>query len=292
LRRYLADHHEIEVRVAPDTTTLRRYDPAKKRITFSEVLPPRSRHFQLAHQIALIDHDELLSRLLAADPDLQGDSARTLARLALANYFAGAVLMPYEPFARAARAVRYDIEALGHRFRTSFEQICHRLTTLRRPGLEGIPFHFARVDLAGNLSKRFAGSGIRFARFSGACPLWNVFRAFLTPGRLCIQLSRMPGGETYFDIARTVTAGTGGFHSPPTLYSIGLGCEVRYADELIYADGVDLTNREAAVPIGATCRLCTRTDCAQRAFPSVQQPLVLDLNTRARSFYAPSSSSE
>jgi predicted transcriptional regulator len=89
--------------------------------------------------------------------------------------------MPYEPFLKAVREERYDIEVIGRRFRVGFEQVCHRLTTLRRRGAEGIPFHMIRIDVAGNISKRFSASGIRFARFSGACPRWNIFAAFATP---------------------------------------------------------------------------------------------------------------
>jgi predicted transcriptional regulator len=39
--------------------------------------------------------------------------------VALANYFAGAILMPYEPFLKAVREERYDIEVLGRRFRVA-----------------------------------------------------------------------------------------------------------------------------------------------------------------------------
>ena len=150
-------------------------------LRLSEVLRRGSRHFQLAYQLGLLTQAEALDRH-AADPRLTSHASRALARVTLANYFAGAVLMPYAPFLEAARAVRYDIELLGHRFRSSFEQICHRLTTLRRPGAEGVPFHMVRVDIAGNISKHFSASGLRFARFSGACPRWNVFEAFTTPG--------------------------------------------------------------------------------------------------------------
>ena len=285
LRQYLRREHAIQVDVVARSEVLRRYDPARKRITISEVLPPRSRHFQLAHQIALITQGDLLDSL-SRDAGLT-PPARVLSRVALANYFASAVLMPYEPFLHAARAERFDIEVLGHRFRTSFEQVCHRLTTLRRPGQEGIPFHGIRVDIAGNISKRISASGIRFARFSGACPRWNVFRAFLTPGRIRLQLSQMPDGTTYFGLARTVRSDSGGFHTPSTLYAVGLGCHVRYAKDLVYADGVDLTNTQATVPIGVACRLCERTDCAQRAFPPVQQPVGINENTRGLSFYTP-----
>ena len=146
----------------------------------------------------------------------------------------------YTPFIEAAENLRYDIELLGHRFRNSFEQVCHRLTTLRRPGAEGVPFHLIRVDIAGNISKRFSGSGIRFARFAGACPRWNVFSAFLTPGTIQTQVSEMPDGSRFFCISSTLKKSSVGYspHRPPL--AIGLGCRVEQAKKLVYADGVDL----------------------------------------------------
>ena len=87
-------------------------------------------------------------------------------------------MMPYDRFLEAANEDRYDIDILRNRFGVSFEQVCHRLTTLRRPGAEGVPFHFIRVDIAGNISKRFSASGIHIARFGAACPRWNVYAAF------------------------------------------------------------------------------------------------------------------
>ena len=168
-------------RVSEAPGLLRRFDPERRTLSLSELLPQRSRTFQLAHQLALLDHSDLLDRL-TTHPLLRTPASRALARVALGNYFASAVLMPYEPFIRAARAERYDIDILARRFQASFEQVCHRLTTLRRPGLEGVPFHFLRLDIAGNISKSFSASGIRFARFSGACPRWNAHAAFLTEG--------------------------------------------------------------------------------------------------------------
>jgi predicted transcriptional regulator/transcriptional regulator with XRE-family HTH domain len=287
LVEYLARVHRVRVDVVPSDlarTMVRRYDPAARRLLLSEVLPPRSRSFQLAHQIALLGFRPVLDRALAQGR-LGGADSEVLARVALANYFAGAVLMPYEAFLSAARSVRYDIELLGHRFRTSYEQVCHRLTTLQRPGAAGVPFHMIRVDIAGNISKRFSASGIRFARYSGSCPRWNVHTAFLSPGFIRTQLSQMPDGTSYFCMARTVRKEGGGFRVPQSRLAIGLGCEVRYARELVYADGVELGNLDAAVPIGVTCRLCERLDCRQRAFPPLQQGLSVDENIRGLSFY-------
>jgi predicted transcriptional regulator len=144
-----------------------------------------------------------------------------------------------------------------------------------------------RIDIAGNISKQFSASGLRFARFSGACPRWNVFSAFLTPGLIRTQVSQMPDGATYFWIARTVRKDGGGYHAPRNVYALALGCELTHAKKLVYADGVDLESREAVVPVGLSCRVCDRLDCEQRAFPPLQHPLTVNENVRGVSFYAP-----
>lgn len=289
LVRWAEKHLELQVQIArwgSERGVLRRLDPDRKTLMLSELLPTRSRTFQLAHQIALVAQARLLDRL-ADDPRLTSDEARSLARVALANYFAGAVLMPYAPFLQAAQEERYDIDVLGRRFRVGFEQVCHRLTTLRRQGAEGVPFHMIRIDVAGNISKRFSASGIRFARFSGACPRWNIFSAFLTPGMIRIQVSRMPDGVMYFCIARTIQKDSGGYHAQHPVQAIGLGCVVEHARQLVYSDGVDIENPDTCIAVGITCRLCERTDCEQRALPSIKVPLRVDENVRGVSLYAP-----
>lgn len=289
LTRYLAEIHGIEVRtvrVADERKAMRRFDPERRLLSLSEVLPPRSRRFQLAHQVGLITCGPLFDKI-ARDESLTTPESRALARVALANYFAAAVLMPYAPFLEAAKAERYDIELLAHRFGASFEQVCHRLTTLRRPGAEGIPFHLLRIDVAGNISKRFSGSGIKIARFSGACPRWNVHAAFLTPGMIRVQMSRMPDGVAYFCIARTLRSDRGGYNVPHAMHAIGMGCEIKYAKNMVYSDGMDVHNEDAIVKVGVTCRLCDHLDCEQRAFPSIRNPLKIEENARGVSFYAP-----
>lgn len=288
LGRWLEREHGVKVVIArsgAERGTLRRYDSSRKVLTLSELLPTRSRTFQLAYQLGVLTHHKLLDAL-ASGAHLTTDTSRALARVALANYFAGAVVMPYGPFLEAAREERYDIDVIGRRFRVGFEQVCHRLTSLRRSGAEGVPFHMTRIDVAGNISKRFSASGIRIARFSGACPRWNIFAAFLTPGMIRIQVSRMPDGAAYFCMARTIQKDSGGYHAQQPVMAIGLGCRVEHARELVYADGVDLDNPGIYVPVGVTCRLCERTDCDQRALPSLKQPLLVDENVRGVSLYA------
>ncbi|MEM6673919.1 MAG: short-chain fatty acyl-CoA regulator family protein [Planctomycetota bacterium] len=287
LIRHLERRHSVRVEVVRPQElpgAVRAYDPSRRLLRISESLPGSSRRFQLANQIALLEHSDEIGQL-AQGPELSSDESLALARVALANYFAGAVMMPYGAFLDEARRLRWDVELLEHRFSAGFEQVCHRVTSLRRSGEEGVPFHFLRIDIAGNISKRFSGSGIGFARYGGACPRWNVHRSFLTPGMITTQVSRMPDGSTFFCIARTVRKAGGGFHVPQSRIAIGLGCDVKHARELVYADGINLEEEAGIVPVGVSCRLCTRLDCRQRAFPPVQHRYTIDENVRGLSFY-------
>jgi hypothetical protein len=200
--------------------------------------------------------------------------------------------MPYRAFHKAAKSLRYDVELLQHRFGVSFEQACHRVTNLQRPGQRGVPFHFLRSDIAGNISKRFSLSGIHIPRHGGACPRWNVHAAFLQPGAINIQISQMPDGATFFCISRTVLNAAGGYGEPRSYQSIGLGCEIGQASKLVYADGIDLDRPKRTIPIGVSCRICPRMDCGQRAFPPVAHALETDINTRGVSAYVTATETE
>ncbi len=237
-------------------------------VRLPEALDPHERCFRLAQEVARRTGGGILEQTLDAG-SWSGPVARDLARDLLARYLGAAVMMPYEPFVEAAEELRYDIELLQRRFGAGFEQVCRRLTTLRRSGSQGVPFHFLRIDIAGNVLDRIAGSGMQVPRFGGVCPRWNVHTAFATPGTIQTQLARMPDGGTYFCLARAVTAWPDGFRAPPSHRAVGLGCSVTYAPRLVYADGWAVERADAAVPVGPGCRLCERTDCRQRAVPSV-----------------------
>ncbi len=289
LARYLEREHGVRVRIRTVEEmqgAVRRFDAGSGELHLSEVLRRGSRNFQLAQQIGLLSASTTLDEL-SRDPLLTAPGSRQLSRIALAGYFAAAVLMPYRAFLQAAERERYDIELLGHRFRVGWEQTCHRLTTLRRPGMEGVSFYMLRVDMAGNISKRFSAAGIHFPRFSGLCPLWNVHAAFVQPGRVRVQMSTMPNGHTVLAVARTVRRDVGSFRVPEVFYSVGVGCDKSDAHRVVYSDSVNLDNPQSAVPIGITCRLCERSDCTARAFPSLREPLRVDENVRGISFFAP-----
>ena len=173
-------------------------------------------------------------------------------------------LLPYEPFLAATLAARYDIDRLCRTFGASFEQVCHRFVTLRRPGAEGIRFGFMRADPAGHMTKRFPLPDLALPRYGNACPLWGVYKAFQTPGVLERQLVEFPNGARYLFLARAVEKSRHAFQTPRRFMSIMLACNVLHADRMVYADGLDLSSGAPALPVGQTCRLCVRRDCASR----------------------------
>lgn len=285
LRSYLFNVFGIEVRLASLPHGIARtHDRLNNRLLLSDILPAESATFLLAHQLGQLAAGAEIDRLV--EELAEGDDAPALGRNVLAAYFAAALVMPYGPFHRACRDYRYDIERLGRRFGASFEQVCHRMTTLQRPGALGIPLHLVRTDIAGNISKRFSLSGIHIPRHSGACPRWNVYSAFLSPERITVQLSQMPDGERYFCIARAFSKGDHRHNAPRRHFSIGLGCSILHAREMIYSDGIDLGNPDGFVPIGVGCRICPRMECGQRAHPPADHRFRLDDAVRPESLYA------
>lgn len=254
----------------------RRYDPQAKVLRLAPDLAPAQQAFQLATQLALQAYSDEIDALIQVVPFTRNEPARRLARVGLANYFAGALLLPYAEFLQAAEALRYDIELLAQRFQVSLETVCHRLSTLQRQGAPGVPFFFVRVDRAGNISKRQSATHFHFSRIGGTCPLWNVYEAFSRPGQILAQLSAMPDGRRYLWVAHAVSHSQAGFGSPRRTFSVGLGCDARHAHRLVYARGLDLQDPAAATPIGMGCKVCERHGCPQRAFPFVGRALAVD----------------
>ncbi len=262
-----------------DISTIRHFDPVTRRLTLSSRAQPETQGFQLLLQLALIKQEALIEATLDL-ARFQSEQARAIAKIGLATFFAGAALMPYGAFQTAAHETRHDLELLAHRFGASIEQVAHRLSTLQRPGAKGIPFFFVRVDQAGTITKRHSATRLQFARFGGACPLWNVHRAFETPGRFLRQLAETPDGVRYISLARDVSKPGGSFGAPTRRFAIALGCEVRHAADLVYADDMDLANPRAFEPIGISCRICERKDCHQRSVPPLERRLSINSDER------------
>ncbi len=278
LRAHLRDAHQIRVTVLPlhaMPDEQRRYDRHNRRLFLSEMLPHSARVFQTAAQVALLTCADDLERLVAEARAPTPDVAQLL-RIALANYFAGALMMPYGRFIDAATAMRYDLDVLAGRFAASVEQVAHRITTLQRSERRGVPFFFLRIDHAGNVLKRISAGGFPFSRFGGICPRWRVFDTFAAPGETLVQHIGLPDGARYLTIARTLESVRTRHPFPGRRVALCIGCDVSHAPSVVYGDALNLVNAQSAVPTGVACRVCEVPNCPTRAAPAMTQPLKLD----------------
>jgi len=260
------------------------YNKNKKELLLSDYVSLETKKLyaaaQIAHEGAINEINEYLLKF-----KFPSDESKKLTKIALLNYCGAAILMPYKLFHSECKKLKYDLELLQNTFATSFEQVAHRVTCLQDPKLPGIPFHMLRVDIAGNISKRFSLSGIDIPRYGGACPRWNVYSAFTRPGIIQAAVSKMTNGEKYVCIARTVEKGIKRFGQSKSILSIGLGCEAKYAKDFVYTENIDVTDKKTEIPIGVSCRTCDRLDCSQRAFPPLHKKFDVDVNSRGVSVY-------
>jgi predicted transcriptional regulator/transcriptional regulator with XRE-family HTH domain len=271
------------------SSVIRRLDPSGGAMTLSRDVAEHRRAFQLAHTIALrlFDREKLHEEVTRGHVMQHGEAPRLL-KIHLANYFAGALLLPYGPLLRDTQRTRYDVELLARIWQTSYETVAHRLCNLSDPSRRGVPFHFQRVDVAGNISKRYAATGLRFPHGTGSCPKWIVHQAFLTPHAISRQYSVFPDGRTFFCFAKVESEPLYGSTSRGTIYAIGLGTHADDAKHLVYADEMPYVDPERmVVPVGTTCRFCERTDCNQRAAPSYKFAFRVDEYVKKDNFFSP-----
>lgn len=286
LRQRLKQAFGVEAQVAPPEMlddASQHYDTQRRTLMLSALLRPENRTFGLAYQLALLEFAAPLERMVeAARPPDAG--SRHLLHMSFANYAAGAIMMPYGRFLRAAEEHRYAIDRLCGQFGANVEQIAHRFTTLGRSGARGVPFFMLRVDPAGNISKRYAGESFPFSHFGGTCPRWYLHAAFQTPGQTVRQLIETPDGQRFFTINRTIERPIRPDLRDDSLLAVGLGCDVRYASRIAYADGLDLVNTPAT-PVGPACAICPRMQCPYRATPPAGRMLAVHENRKTISPY-------
>ncbi|XBQ16107.1 MAG: short-chain fatty acyl-CoA regulator family protein [Oceanicaulis sp.] len=274
MTQHLKSAHGAAVRTYDDQVmggAVRRFDFHARKLLLSDLLEPAARVFHIAAAIVNLELAELLNDE-SRGPEGLSEDARALFKASLSNYAAAAILMPYKAFHEAAETVRYDIDALRRRFNVSWEQVCHRLTTLNRPGARGVPFFMIRVDQAGNITKRFGGGVLAFARSGGGCARWRLFEAFRAPERVHVQGLELTDGARFVSIARAVTRALpdGG----AAMSAVAVGCEEKEMHRLVYDPGDQYT------PVGLSCRLCERTGCAERAFPPLRRSLRVEPHAR------------
>ncbi|MEO7786819.1 MAG: short-chain fatty acyl-CoA regulator family protein, partial [Sphingomicrobium sp.] len=286
LRRRLKDAWGISARVVGPAIlgeSTQMYDPERRVFMLSSLLRSENRTFGLAYQLAMVEFRDVIARVVAsANPPDQG--SRHLLHVSLANYAAGAIIMPYGRFLASADEYDYSIDRLCGEYGANVEQVAHRLTTLSRQGARGVPFFMIRVDAAGNISKRYAGNSFPFSRFGGTCPRWNLHAAFQNAGKAISQVIETPDGQRYFTISRTIDRPIRPDLQSDGMLAIGLGCELRYADKLHCAAGIDLASPPITA-VGPACAICPRLNCPQRATAPAGRALAVDENRKTISPY-------
>ncbi|MBL9039484.1 MAG: DUF2083 domain-containing protein [Archangium sp.] len=267
------------------SSVVRRLDLEKRELAISPSLTEQIIKVQLAATLGLmvLDKTRLVDRIVG-DKTRHAETQR-LIKVNLANYFAGALMLPYGDFFKEVERTRYDIELLSNIFNVSYETVAHRVCNLADPKRRGLPFHFIRTDIAGNISKRYSGTGLKFAS-TGSCGKWAAHLAFLNPHQITRQYSQMPDGSTYFDFAKVQLQTVEGSIVRGTAYAIGLGTHAENAKYLAY--GIPLTDaKRDPVPTGVSCRFCERTDCNQRAAASYRFAFSFDEYTKKDCFFSP-----
>ena len=264
LSERLRERHQLQVRILPAEVMpgqVHRLDLHARQLQLSEMLPGAARRFQIARQVGMLEMREGIETLVAG-ANLASPEARDLLREHIADYLAGALLLPYRRFLRACEATGYDLAVLQRRFAVSFDQVAQRLTTLGRVGERGLPFFMATIDRAGRLECFTAGgSGAIYPLEGARWPAWIPFGAFERPGTVLTQAVTFSEGEAaprhWFTITRTVD-GDGVMCTARR--AVVLGIEARFATELAYARGVSLDPADA-VPLGTPCLRCGRAEC-------------------------------
>ena len=274
----------IDLLPEDDKPFSKKYLKNQKELHLSDYVALETKKLYASAQIAQEGAMTIIENYLS-EFKFPSEESKKLTKVALLNYCGAAILMPYKLFHKECIKQKYDLELLQNTFACTFEQIAHRVTCLQDPKLPGIPFHFLRVDVAGNISKRFSLSGIEIPRYGGACPRWNVYSAFSRPGVIQAAVSKMSNGEKYVCIARTVEKGVGRYGKKKSILSIGLGCQAKYAKDFVYTENLDLNDKKTEIPIGVSCRTCDRLDCSQRAFPPLHKKFDVDINSRGVSVY-------
>ncbi|MEE9333646.1 MAG: short-chain fatty acyl-CoA regulator family protein [Granulosicoccaceae bacterium] len=286
LKARLREQHGIDISTTPIeemNRSLRIYDKAARKIKLSEALDFPNRAFQLAHMLCLIECNSQIEALTADITANEADAIHTgkvRCQVELANYFAAAFLMPYSQFKSAAESLAYDINRLSKTFGASFEQACHRLTTLQRKGDRGIPFFFIRVDRAGNVTKRFNASSISIAEYGGACPVWDLHAAFSNPSTVMPQFVELPDGKRFFTISRTADRPAYSRNSQARRQAVSLGCDLSHVSNIGYARPFNQDDEQLYAQIGINCRICPRQSCAQRAHNPLDIELSVDPSRR------------
>lgn len=187
---------------------------------------------------------------------LASGAARELARGLAAQAARDRAALPDPEFTAALARLGPDPAALAARFGAAVPAAFRRIALA--PGAEA---GLVTCDASGTLTLRKPVEGFALPRFGAACPLWPLFAALSRPMTPIEALVETPGpqGRRFRTRAFCMPRHPGGFRGP----------ELREAAMLILPEPPGPPTAEPVLPVGSTCRICPRGDCAARREPSI-----------------------
>ncbi|NVJ91220.1 MAG: DUF2083 domain-containing protein [Methylocystaceae bacterium] len=271
LQDFLSLKFDVHVRFAADGASLAggkqhqcNYNQITRTLEVPNYASSQVRRFEMACLLVELSMIDVISSEIKKSDLLISPASQEWAATELIDYLARAILMPYDEFLEDAVRERYDVDVLSRKYTVNFQLAGSRLASLRKKGAEGIAFALMHTNPAGHVLKRTTLPRLPIPRYGSACPLWDVYSAFQTPGRIVRQVACFPNKEKFLFVAKAEAPDQTGFSQPRVLKATMLACESIYAEQTVYADGLDFSSEKLMTNVGMNCRLCSWSDCAHR----------------------------
>ncbi|MCK8462858.1 short-chain fatty acyl-CoA regulator family protein [Aliiroseovarius sp. S1339] len=223
-------------------------------------LDRRDHHLSELEGLNAADAQEIaatIAALISQVGSLQTAAAKDVARRQFQQYVEDAVAMPLPAFQAARKDVTGDPSRLAAHFAQPLPSVMRRLAFVP-PDAEAPPVGLVSCDGSGTLILRKALPGFAVPRFGAACPYWPLYQALSRPGHPLRAVVEMPGPTPRRFLCQAVCLPREAlrFDVPPVFEAMML---IEPVDDA-QAHGAD----GPVLPVGSSCRVCPRSDCAAR----------------------------
>ena len=205
----------------------------------------------------LDDQARNAGKVLDAAPELTTEGARRVARTVLRRIAGDRAALSDALMRDAVAEHGLNPVRIANACTVPVAQAMRRLALLQDQTLGLIV-----ADRSGSLIFRKAVTGFAIPRHGATCPLWPVFEAQARPGvPICTRVEMLGRGTALFDCYAVadpvgpVTANTAPL-TEATMLMVPVGAD-------------DRSTASDPLPLGPSCRICPRRDCAGRREPSI-----------------------
>lgn len=209
------------------------------------------------HFPALEQETETPQSLVSQAEQLKSQAAKEIAVRVLEQYVSDLRRLPLVPLVKALAQNGTDPGALAQKFDVRLEQVMYRLAMMSEEDL-GSEVGCVICDASGAALLRRPIGSFSIPQYGAACPLWPLYQALSQPHiplrRVIQQQGR--GAQRFVCYAYGWHSGPAGFGTDPMVK----------AAMLIFPQTDEIEN---AIPVGVSCRVCTRDDCDARREPTI-----------------------